>query len=266
MSGAKVRMLAGLRDFTHTLSIPLATSASASQLDASFMRFQNDTSLIAPPAAIINPRFYNLLVARLNLPTSRHIDDFFAILRKYDMRKGLKAGPTVLRPSSKLDAKVSSNSSIVKKGSFNAGISPIMIKLLGLNVGEGKNPASTPMLVAQPIDPTHRLPHFLLSLRKFLAATGSMVNPRSEDTAHQYRGDQVVIVNTLLVQWWKRGPGKEIPKIDARHLIDEYRAYEWGTDIPLEEIRLEKLGSMAKCSDGSAVRKERVVDAKFELF
>ena len=263
MSGAKVRKLAGLRDFTHTLSIPLAASASASQLDASFMRFQNDTSLIVPPAAIVNPRFYDLLVARLNLPTSRHIDDFSAILRKYDMRKGLKAGPTVLRPSSDLGAKGSSDASILKKGSINAGVSPLTINLRGLSVEEGSNPISASMLVAKPIDATNRLPPLLLSLRKFLTTTGLMVNSGDEDTAHQYKGDRVMIINTLLVHWWIQG---RVLKIDARDLIDKYRAYEWATDIPLEEIRLEKLGSMAKRSDGSAVRKQRVVDATFKLF
>ena len=127
MSGAKVRRLVGLRDFTHLLSIPLAALVSTSQLDHSFMRFQNDTSLIVPPAAIINPRFYDLLVARLNLPASRHIDDFSTILRKYDLRKSLKASPPVLRPSSDLEAQGSLTTSIVKKISFHASVPPLMI-------------------------------------------------------------------------------------------------------------------------------------------
>ena len=258
MSGAKVRKLVAFRDFTHTLSIPLAASASMSQLDNSFMRFQNDTSLIIPPAAILNPRFYNLLVARLNLPTPRHVDKFSTILRRYDMRKALNAAPTVSRPPSSLEAKSSSKASIVEKSSLHAGFLPLRIKLFGLSAGMEGNPASAVMLRAKPIDPTNRLPHFLLSLRSFLATTGFMADPGN---------DHITIVNTLYVQWWvrnRKGPRK-VPKIDARDLINKYRAYEWGTDIPLEEIRLEKLGSMAKCSDGSAVRKERIVDARFEL-
>lgn len=264
MSGAKFRKLVGLRDFTHTLSIPLSASASASQLDASFMRLQKDSSLMVPPAAIINPRFYNLPLARLNLPTPRHIHKFSTKLRKYDMSRGLKAGPTVMRHSSDLDAKGSLDASTVKKSS-NDGAFPLTINLRGLSVGEGRSPTSTAMLIAQAIDPTNRLPRFLLSLREFLAATGFMVNPGNEGVARQYIGDQVLIVNTLMVIWRIRGHA-EVPKIDARDLIDKYRTYEWGTDIPLEEIRLEKLGSMAKCSDGSAVRKERIVDATFKLF
>ena len=96
-----------------------------------------------------------------------------------------------------------------------------------------------------------------------------MVNSGNEDTARQYNGNYVTIVDTLFILWWIRGNRKDkkkVPKIDARDLIDKYRAYDWGIDIPLEEIRLEKLGSMAKCSDGSAVRKERIVDATFKLF
>ena len=268
MSGAKVRKLVGLRDYTHFLRIPLAASVSTSQLDSSFMRFQNDTSLIVPPAAIVNPRFYELPVARLNLPTSRHIHEFSSMLRKYDMSRGLKAGPTVMRPSSDLEAKGSSNASTVKKGSINTGVLPLTINLRGLSAAKGRDPTSTPRLVAEPIDPTNRLPQLLLSLREFLNTTGFMATAEDEDTAHQYINDRVMIVNTLIVQWWVKRPQRfrEVPKFDARDLIDKYRTYEWGTDIPLEEIRLERLGSMAKRSDGSAVRKQRVVDATFKLF
>lgn len=267
MSGANVRRLVAFRDFTHTLSIPLAASASTSQLDNSIMRFQNDTSLIIPPAAILNPRFYNLLIARLNLPTPRHVDKFSTILRRYDMRKALNAAPTVLRPPSGLEATSSSKASIVEKSSLHGGFLPLRIKLFGLSAGMEGNPASTVMLRAKPIDPTNRLPHFLLSLRNFLATTGFMADPGNESVSRQYIRDHITIVNTLYVQWWvrnRKGP-KKVPKIDARDLINKYRAYEWGTDIPLEEIRPEKLGSMAKCSDGSAVRKERILDARFEL-
>ena len=209
------------------------------------------------------------MVARLNLPTSRHVDDLSRILRKYDMRKGLKTGTTVSRPSSGLEAQELSNASTGKRGRFNAGVLPIMIKLQGLTVGEEGNPASAAMLPANPIDPTNRLPHFLLSLRQYLATTSFMVNPGNEGTARQYIGDYVDILNTLHVQWWirvKRKHTKKVPRIDARDLINKYRTYEWGTNIPLEDIRLERVGSMAKCSDGSAVRKERTVDATFKLF
>lgn len=76
MSVARIRDLTGIRDFTHTFRTPLAATASIEQLRNSFMRFQNDTSLIVPPAAILNPEYHALLVARLNLPKLRHVDDF----------------------------------------------------------------------------------------------------------------------------------------------------------------------------------------------
>lgn len=229
------------------------------------MRFQNDTSLIAHPAAVINPKFYNLSIARLNLPTPRHVDVFSTILRKYDMREGLKAGLTVLRPSSDLGAQRSWKAPVAEKGSHNNGVSPIKIKLIGLTAWD---PASTPILRANPIDPTNRLPRSLLSLREFLATTGSMVDPGNEGKIREYLGDYVIVLNKLHLQWGPRGNQKSRKplKIDARELINKYQAYEWGTNIPLEEIHLERLGSMAKCSDGSAVPTTRIVDATFKLF
>ena len=69
-----------------------------------------------------------------------------------------------------------------------------------------------------------------------------MVNPGNENTARQYIGDYIIILDTFHVQWWSRGTQKlkKAPKIDARDLIDKYRTYEWATDIPLEELRLER--------------------------
>lgn len=92
-----------------------------------------------------------------------------------------------------------------------------------------------------------------------------MVSPGDEDTA----SDNVTAVNTLFDKWFKSSGhfSKEIgawgrkrpkvPKIDARDLIDGYKAYERGTGISLETIQLQKLGAMAKRSDRTAVRMGR---------
>lgn len=90
-----------------------------------------------------------------------------------------------------------------------------------------------------------------------------MVNPGNEDSARRYVGDQVTIVHTLLTKWWIKGPTP--PRIDARDLMNEYQTYEWGTDVPLEKICLEELGSMAKRSDGAPVQKGRIVVAMWAV-
>lgn len=274
MSVAKVRRLVPTKDFTHFLTIPLAASSSMPQLRNSFLRFQNDASLTVPPGAIHNPQFYNLLVARLKLPTSRHVDDYSTTLRNFDMQKTLRAAETALHPSSSLKT---NSTSIIEEKNLLAGVLPLRIKILGLSAGERFNPASTVILEAKPIDPTNRLPNFLLSLREFVATTGFMVNPGNEDTARRDVGDAVKIVNTIITRWYKvpadfgqefgirAKKGQKVPRIDARDLIDKYQAYEWGSDIPLEKLCLEELGSMAKRLDGTAVEKGRNVVATFEL-
>lgn len=270
-----VRRLVGFKDCTHPLQIPLAASASRSQLRNSFIRFQNDVSLTVPPAAILNPEYFSLLVARLNRPTSRHVDDFSAVPRKYDMREALKAAATALRPSSSLESNTSSRATIVEQGNPFAGVSPLRTNLLGLS--EGWDPALAVIMIAKPIDPTKRLPQFLLSLRGFLATTGFMVNPGAEDTARYYTGDSIGIVNTILMHWYKV-PGhfgqtsglrvknrREVARIDARDLINKYQAYEWRTDIPLEKMCLQELGSKAKHKDGTAVENGSTVVDTFWL-
>ncbi|CAF9913039.1 hypothetical protein IMSHALPRED_000887 [Imshaugia aleurites] len=276
MSVAKVRRLVAFKDYTHTLSIPLNASASISQLHNSFLRFQNDASLTVPSAAICNPDFYNIYIARLNLPTSRHVDDFSAILRKYDMREVLKAAAIPLRLSSCLESGTTSCASIIEENNMHAGLLPLRINVLGLNAAKPQDPASTTRLDAKPIDPTNRLPLFLLCIRNFLAGTGFMTNPGNENRMRQYTGDNVAIVNTVLLQWYnskghfneelgmQRKTGRKVFEFDARELIDKYQTYEWGSDIPLEKMCLEKVGGfMGKREDGAAVERGRTV---FETF
>lgn len=190
MSVAKSRRLLALTDYAHA-------SASISQLRNSAMLFQNHSALTVPPTATCEPQYHSLLVARLKLPTSRHVDDFSAILRKYDMRKTLKAAATASRRSSSLALGTMSSASIVEEINIHAGVLPLRVNILGLGVGEGGNPASTTVVQAKPIDPTNRLAHFLLSLRDLLATTRFVVNPGNEDTARRYMGDDIMIVNTF---------------------------------------------------------------------
>lgn len=271
MSVAKVRILVGRRGYTHTLNIHLTASPSTPHLRNSFMRFQNDASLTIPPAALCNPGLYNLWVTRLKLPSSRQIDAFCAKLHTFDTRNALKAAATALRPLSSLESNTSSSASITEESDLMAEVLPLRIKLLGLSTVEGGDPASTGILVAKPIDPTNRLPHFLRSLRKFVAGTGFMVSPG--DGIHQYLGDNITSLKSIMLRWYShlknsRKEGKErakVPRFDATDLINKYQVYQWGADIPLERICLQELGFMAKRSDSAPVEKERPVVAMFEL-
>ncbi|CAD6579312.1 MAG: hypothetical protein ASARMPRED_009035 [Alectoria sarmentosa] len=211
----------------------------------------------------------------LKLPTSRQVDAFCAKLHTFDTRNALEAAATTLRPLSSLESNASSSASITEERDLMAEVLPLRIKLLGLStiegIVEGGDPASTGILVAKPIDTTNRLPHFLRSLRDFVAGTGFMVSPGDEDSTHQYLGDNITIVNSTMVRWYSKASRKEpkgrakIPRFDATDLTNKYQAYVWGADIPLDRICLEELGSMAKRSDGAPVQKERPVVATFEL-
>ena len=277
MSVAKVRRLRPFKDYTHTLSIPLNASASISQLHNSFLRFQNDASLTVPSAAICNPDFYNIYIARLKLPTSRHVDDFSAILRKHDMREVLKAAAIALSLSSSLESGTTSRTSIVEEDNLHAGVLPLRINILGLGAGDRGNPASAGKLVAKPIDPTNRLPLFLLCLRNFIAGTGFLVNPGNENLWRQDEGDSVIIVNMVSLKWFnlkghfnkelgvQKEKGGKVPQFDARDLIDRYQLYKWGVDIPLEKMCLEKVGFMGKREDGTAVERGKTVVETFRL-
>ena len=82
-----------------------------------------------------------------------------------------------MRPSSSPEANTLASTSTIEERHLLAGVLPLRIKILGLDAGEGRDPATATILIAKPIDPTNRLPHFLRFLREYLATTGFMACP-----------------------------------------------------------------------------------------
>lgn len=90
MSIMKARRLQAYKDFTHYLSIPLATRSSRPQLHASFARFERETSSIIPEGSVHNPDFVMLALGRLKLNSKERVDACSKHLHGLDMHEMLR--------------------------------------------------------------------------------------------------------------------------------------------------------------------------------
>ena len=87
MSVMKARKLIPYKDFTHYLSVPISTRSSRLQLQASFARFERETSAIIPEGSVVNRNYVRLGFGRLRLESKERIDACSKHLHSLDMDK-----------------------------------------------------------------------------------------------------------------------------------------------------------------------------------
>ena len=261
----KARRLLAHQDFTHYLSIPIFTRSSGSQLRASFARFERETSTIIPKDSVLNPEFFSLDLGRLNLKSKERIDACSKHLHGLDMHEMLRVAATnaIGGPPDSHDLPYVADTPHAFGTASTVDFSQLKVDVCGL-FSPLDSPSGTPVLSVSVIDRTHRLQHFQHVLVDSLFKAGFLAN------AFQ---NKMNIVNTAVPSTWgypgvydpKTGrwshPGRPMsPRIDARGIIDEWKDYQWATDVQLEKLCVYPLDFRQKLSSGSGARMKQTAE------
>ncbi|CAF9906545.1 MAG: hypothetical protein ALECFALPRED_002427 [Alectoria fallacina] len=260
MSIIKARRSQAYKDFTHYLSIPLATRSSRPHLNASFARFERETSAKIPKGSVQNPDFVTLGLGRLKLNSKDRVDACLKHLHGLDMHEMLRvAAVNAIGRQPDFQSLPYEGATPHAFGvATTIDFSPLKVDVSGISCS---HPSHAVFLGSSVIDRTHWLQHFQHILLNSLFKAGFLVN-----AFH----NQVGVVNTGLPSTWghkrvydrKTGrwysPGRpRTPQFDARDLIQEWRDHDWVTNIQLEKLCVHGLGSRERLPDGGAREKRK---------
>lgn len=259
MSATRARKLVPLKDFTHYLSIPLATRTSTPQFHASF---RETSSAVIPRAAILNPDLLVLNLGRLKLKSTREFEAYSKLLHAFDIPKILRvAAPTA--PSGQLTPVQNVPLPAGRQGlqrTMEIDDSPLKIDISGLfSIDEDASRAR--VLCALPTDRSHRFQHFQRIILDSLSSAGFL--------ASRFSDGIITIVRTAMASsWghkgffdprlgrWNHSGRPKTPLIDARDLIESHRDYQWATNVQLETLGVYELGPRVKLANGGARQKQ----------
>ena len=262
MSIVKGRRLQAYKDFTHYLSIPLATSSSRPQLHASFARFERKTSSIIPEGSVCNPDFVKLAMGRLKLYTKERVDACSKHLHGLDMREMLRVAAVNAtgNPPRFTDLPYNDDAPPAFGMAVTVDSSQLKVDISGL-LSPFVSPSQTGIISASAIDRTHRLQHFKHILLSSLFKADFLVTA--------YHNNNVTIVSTAIPSTWGYKavydrkterwfhPGRpRSPKFDARDLIRGWKDHDWATNIQLEKLAVYALGSRERLPGGGAREKQ----------
>lgn len=260
MSATRGRRLKGFKDFTHYLSIPLATRTSRPQLHASFAPFAETSSAIVPEGAICNPDCLKLDLGRLKLKSPRDFEACSKLLHGFDIPKILQvaaitAASSQLTPPQQLTSPAGSHRLHDKNGAMAIDVSPLKIDISGL-FSMDEDISRAKILYALAIDRSHRFQHFQRIILDSLSSAGFLAN--------RFSGDITIVRTAMPFSWgnmgffdpklrrWNHSGRPRAPQIDARGLIESYRDYEWAKNIQLETLGIYGLGARVSLANGGA--------------
>ncbi|CAF9906031.1 hypothetical protein IMSHALPRED_004054 [Imshaugia aleurites] len=262
MSARKARRLVAYKDFTHYLSFPLVTPSSRQQLHASFARFERETSAFNPKGSVRNSKLVRLNLGRLNLKSKERIDACSNHLHGLDMHEMLRvAAVNALGGPPRFDDLPYIGDPPHAFGmTTTVDYSPLKVDVFGL-FSFNDCPSQTRTLGVSVIDRTHRLQHFSHILLDSLFKADFLAN------AFHPRKD--IVSTAVPANWGHRGvcdprtkrwshPGRpRSPRIDARGIIQDH---QWATDVQLEKLCVQALGSRQKLSSGSGARMKQTTE------
>ena len=260
MAARKPRKLVENKDFTHYLSIPIATRSSRPQLRASFARFERETAAIIPEGSVLNPDFARINLGRLNLRSKNRIDAFSKHLHGLDMHEMLRVAAVnaIDGPPKFSNLPYRGNAPCAFGVATKVDISPLKVDIFGI-FSSVDNPSRTRVLRASAIDRTHRLQHFQHILLDSLFKADFLAN-----AFHTTIG---VVDTALPAAWGHKGtfdretrkwshPGRpKSHEADAVDLIKGWKNYDWATNIQLENLGVYVLGSREKLPGGGSREK-----------
>lgn len=145
----------------------------------------------------------------------------------------------------------------------------LSITLRGLSTMH--SPATATVLYAPPEDPTLLLRRFCEALKSRFIEAGFMIAEDRPLLLH------ATIVNTIYVRTNRRGGGRgggrrgggggggnrERLTFDARDVMDRYEDYVWAEDIPVEGVRICRMG--AKKVEGGHVKDDEAYEMEGEV-
>ncbi|KAI9717081.1 MAG: hypothetical protein M1812_005016 [Candelaria pacifica] len=249
---------------THFLCLPLVTETSKPQLQASLRDFtsellgavNDDTAAVIPEKAIRPVGTLHLTLGVMSLTSPERVDGAMGLLEQIDLQHMLReAGTETSQPApTPLDV-----SQIEAKGTDL--ISPLMVTLSSL--ASMHTPRSTSLLYAIPMDTSHRVLPFCLSLRDTFLEAGFLLpderplllhatilntiyatDRRSRGTANR-RGQGLGEGDPSQNASGSRGHGRKRGKLnmDATNIIQRYDGYEWAKDFRIEKVAICKMGA-----------------------
>jgi len=242
---------------THFLCIPLVTSTSKVQLQASLSTFREDVTenrtpenLDGIPKKAVRPLgTLHLTLGVMSLLTQERVDSALTLLRSLNLKDMLFNSKPVPAEGSKDVGKA--------KGRGPSESEPLKITLRGLV--SMHTPSQTSILYAKPVDNDH-LQLFCLKLREAFAAVDLLVPDTRPLLLH------ATIVNTIYIPGIRgkgSGHGKSTAKltVDAREILERYEDFEWMSDVRVEKVAICRMGAK-KLEDGC---EEYVVEGAVQM-
>ncbi|TAQ89070.1 hypothetical protein B7494_g2589 [Chlorociboria aeruginascens] len=244
---------------THFLCVPLVTPTSRSQLQNSVGAFRTDLTsgnenTVVPEKAVRPAGTLHLTLGVMSLLGQERIESALTLLASLNLKEMLTFGGD-------LDPGKSDKMGVLKEepdrsGDVNDG--SLKVTLRGLQ--SMHTPWKTSILYSTPVDPDSRLSSFCCKLKEAFTAAGLLVPDARPLLLH------ATIVNTVYVPGVRgkgSGHGKSRAKltIDARHILEKYKDFEWMRDVRVEKVAICKMGAK-KLEDGE---EEYVVEGEVDM-
>ena len=239
---------------THFLCIPLLSSASRPQFEASSLRFREKLTSLSPPLdpnalgrAIRPIGTIHLTLGVMSLESQERINDATTFLRELDLRSLLSRDPS--RPSlaedagrwdadgaaSKTTAPSKAATTTTTHRTHLEAPAPLTVTLHSLTAM--KQPQKTTSLYATPLDSTGRLLPFCETLRSNFVDAG-FAHPENRPLKLH-----ATILNTIYAQGVGKGRRKKSLELDARELIEGCEGFVWAEEVRLERIAICEMGA-----------------------
>lgn len=287
---------------THFLCVPLVTTESKPQLQASLQNFkeavlcQEDVDLAGdgasggiPERAIRPVGTLHLTLGVMSLQSPEKVEEAVSLLQSLDLVALLRES----QPTDPVTADADSTSSHAEMARATIPPQPESGKTSVLDASTTRDqppvpgptdplaislrslvsmhpPGKTSILYAQPEDPTGRLYSFCAGLRRLFTEKGLMVEDTRPLKLH------ATIVNTIYAKAGGRhgkgtsaghGPNARAPvRIDATSLLPNYADYVWADSIHVGKIAICKMGAKKILdAQGSVVSEEYEQVASAEI-
>lgn len=237
---------------THFLCLPLVTSTSRPQLQASVTAFKDKVTKTStrenpdgiPEKAIRPLGTLHLTLGVMSLLAKERVGSALKVLKEIDILELLLSSKLgresieAIESKGKGDAKGSDEEILA-----NASLPSLNITLRGLV--SMHDPSKTSILYSSPVDEDRRLYSFCQKLRNIFTAADLIIEDTRPLLLH------ATIVNTVYVPGVRgkgSGHGKNRAKLtlDATELVQDYDEFVWMKDVRLEKVAICRMGARKK--------------------
>jgi activating signal cointegrator complex subunit 1 len=277
---------------THFLCIPLVTTASKPQLEASIASFRSDVcpsqsnekggadgvTRIHPkvirPAGVMHctlgvmsldeERLGKAIEVLKSLDITRLLSDAAS---KLPSRASTIANPQATQPEPSLNEKQTASlqqpisSTEDHESQPKLPSEPLKIDLKGLV--SMHDPQKTSIVYIEPNDSSARLYRFCLTLQNIFKKEDILVPDDRKLKLH------ATLINTIYAKGRKsqgHGPNAKAPlKIDARALLERYQDFVWARDVVLDRIAICEMGAKKLVENGEVVGEQYTEVASVSL-